>query len=55
MCRTECVPCNISYSLLSAILKAPLHIAASEGHLSICKWLVEEGARVNRSDRWGGR
>ena len=31
-----------------------MHIAASEGHLSICKFLVEEGARINRSDRWGG-
>jgi Ankyrin repeats (3 copies) len=31
------------------------HIAASEGHLSICKWLVlEQEARINRSDRWGG-
>jgi Ankyrin repeats (3 copies) len=31
------------------------HIAASEGHLSICQWLVlEHEARINRSDRWGG-
>ena len=33
---------------------APLHIAASEGHLTIVKYLVTQGARVNRSDRWGG-
>ncbi|KAL7546757.1 hypothetical protein ACHAWF_010089 [Thalassiosira exigua] len=35
-------------------LAAPLHIAASEGHLSICRFLVDHGARINRSDRWGG-
>ncbi|KAL7523395.1 hypothetical protein ACHAXR_000925, partial [Thalassiosira sp. AJA248-18] len=34
--------------------RTPLHIAASEGHLSICQFLVNEGARINRSDRWGG-
>eukprot|EP00581_Thalassiosira_minuscula_P019166 CAMPEP_0183734700 /NCGR_PEP_ID=MMETSP0737-20130205/44567_1 /TAXON_ID=385413 /ORGANISM="Thalassiosira miniscula, Strain CCMP1093" /LENGTH=607 /DNA_ID=CAMNT_0025968265 /DNA_START=54 /DNA_END=1877 /DNA_ORIENTATION=- len=34
--------------------RTPLHIAASEGHLTICQFLVSEGARVNRSDRWGG-
>ncbi len=34
--------------------RTPLHIAASEGHLEICKLLIERGARINRSDRWGG-
>jgi ankyrin repeat protein len=35
--------------------RSPLHVAASEGHLSICEFLVvENGAIVNRSDRWGG-
>jgi ankyrin repeat protein len=29
-------------------------VAASEGHVDICRFLVEKGARVNRSDRWGG-
>lgn len=29
-------------------------MAASEGHVDICRFLVEKGARVNRSDRWGG-
>lgn len=31
-----------------------MHIAASEGHLTIVKYLVSNGARVSRSDRWGG-
>ena len=31
-----------------------MHIAASEGHLAICQFLVKKGARINRSDRWGG-
>ena len=32
-----------------------LHIAASEGHLELCQYLIESGgAQVNRSDRWGG-
>jgi adenylate kinase len=30
-----------------------LHVAASEGQLDICRLLVERGARINRSDRWG--
>lgn len=36
------------------ICVAPLHIAASEGHLSICQYLISHGSRINRSDRWGG-
>jgi hypothetical protein len=31
--------------------RTALHVAASEGHLEICKFLVERGARINRSDR----
>jgi len=35
--------------------RTALHVAASEGHLHICRYLVEEkGANINRSDRWGG-
>jgi ankyrin repeat protein len=34
--------------------RTPLHIAASEGHVGICHFLIKKGARVNRSDRWGG-
>jgi len=34
--------------------RTPLHVAASEGHLDLCKFLVEHGAKINRSDRWGG-
>lgn len=34
--------------------RTALHVAASEGHLSICKLLIQHGARINRSDRWGG-
>lgn len=34
--------------------RTALHVAASEGHLKVCKYLVERGAKVNRSDRWGG-
>ena len=35
--------------------RTALHVAASEGHLAAVKFLVEEcGARINRSDRWGG-
>ena len=33
---------------------AALHIAASEGHLDLCKFLIQAGAQINRSDRWGG-
>jgi len=31
-----------------------MHVAASEGHIDICRFLVERGSRINRSDRWGG-
>ena len=34
--------------------RTAMHVAASEGHLEICKFLVQRGARINRSDRWGG-
>ena len=35
--------------------RTALHVAASEGHLHICQYLVEEkGCNLNRSDRWGG-
>ena len=34
--------------------RTALHVAASEGHLDVVRLLVQLGARVNRSDRWGG-
>lgn len=34
--------------------RTAIHVAASEGHLDICKYLIKKGAKVNRSDRWGG-
>lgn len=35
--------------------RTALHVASSEGHLPICKLLMEKfGSRINRSDRWGG-
>lgn len=34
--------------------RTALHVACSEGHLHICEYMIKKGARVNRSDRWGG-
>mmetsp|Transcript_14500 Transcript_14500/g.40339 ORF Transcript_14500/g.40339 Transcript_14500/m.40339 type:complete len:650 (-) Transcript_14500:319-2268(-) len=34
--------------------RTAIHVAASEGHLDIVRYLVQRGARINRSDRWGG-
>jgi len=35
--------------------RTALHVAASEGHLEICKYLVKgKKVKINRSDRWGG-
>ena len=34
--------------------RTALHVAASEGHLKICQYLIRKGAQINRSDRWGG-
>lgn len=34
--------------------RTAMHVAASEGHLSIVEYLVKKGAKINRSDRWGG-
>ena len=31
-----------------------LHLAASEGNMHVVKLLVEHGADVNKTDRWGG-
>jgi len=35
------------------LLRTPLHIAASDGHLDACKLLVEAGASPHAKDRWG--
>lgn len=34
--------------------RTSLHLAASEGHVDICRFLVERGAKISPSDRWGG-
>jgi serine/threonine protein kinase len=35
--------------------RTALHVAASEGHLHICEYLVDvQQVSINRSDRWGG-
>jgi serine/threonine protein kinase len=34
--------------------RTALHISASEGHMVVVEFLVEKGAKINRSDRWGG-
>ena len=34
--------------------RTALHVASSEGHLDVVKYLVMKGANINRSDRWGG-
>jgi serine/threonine protein kinase/ankyrin repeat protein len=34
--------------------RTALHVAASEGQLATCQYLVQQGAQINRSDRWGG-
>lgn len=34
--------------------RSAVHLAASEGHLEIVKYLLSKGGRLNRSDRWGG-
>lgn len=33
--------------------RTALHIASSEGHIVICQYLIDHGAHINRSDRWG--
>ena len=34
--------------------RTALHVAASEGFLEVVTFLVEHGAKMHRSDRWGG-
>ncbi len=34
--------------------RTALHVAASEGRLELCEYLLDHGANPNRSDRWGG-
>jgi 60kDa lysophospholipase len=33
--------------------RTPLHVACSEGHLHIAKYLIQHGASVHLADRWG--
>lgn len=48
----QCVDQLVVINLLSYFFI--LVVPASEGHVEICKYLITKGARVNRSDRWGG-
>jgi len=34
--------------------RTPLHLASEEGHMEAVKLLVESGANINATDRWGG-
>ena len=34
--------------------RTALHVAASEGRLSLVRFLIKAGAQINVSDRWGG-
>jgi ankyrin repeat protein len=35
--------------------RTPLHLAASGNHLEVVKYLVQNGADINLTDRWGSR
>jgi len=57
----DCISIEISpVIILFKILKksddrrTALHIASSEGHMVVVEFLVDKGAKINRSDRWGG-
>ena len=34
--------------------RTAVHVASSEGNLATVKFLIGQGAKLNRSDRWGG-
>ena len=34
--------------------RAPLHLAAAEGHLEVVEYLINQGVDPNPRDRWGG-
>ena len=34
--------------------RTALHLAASNGHIDVCKWLLSRGVRPNPTDRFGG-
>lgn len=51
--RIKQFECNNIVNFRDYDRRSPLHLAASEGHLDLVKCLIEHGARINRSDRWG--
>ena len=45
----------LTIACIHSDFRTPLHLAASEGHVDICRFLIEKGTKsLNRQDRWAG-
>lgn len=55
-CLTSCcsqITSDVEFNICSQKKQTPLHLAASEGQLEVCRLLLELGANIDATDELG--